>query len=319
MKNFESLIEKYLNGQLSIEQAKELRKWLSEGPENETLFTDYLKSWSPYSVIDAELENELAKAKKTVFKENKGYALLKSGLKYAALVLLTFSLYYFIHDKRADVSVCTVYTPVGAKSHLMLPDSSIVILNSDSKIEYLADFTKKREVRLHGEAYFDVQSNKHLKFEVITRDYNVTVHGTKFNVRSYDNEEVETSLLEGAVSVSTATQSYLMQPNEQVTMQNNRFVVEETNVNDIIAWKDNHFVFKSESLSYILKRFERQYGIKVTIKDSTLNDVMLSGGFRNNETPWQILDGICLSADVIYERTTNNNVNVKRIKPMEKD
>lgn len=80
---------------------------------------------------------------------------------------------------------------------MVLPDSSVVTLNHGSRLSYSTDYNKSsRDVRLVGEACFQVARNEHVPFIVKTRQIDVKVLGTVFNVSAYgEEEEVVTSLI----------------------------------------------------------------------------------------------------------------------------
>lgn len=86
---------------------------------------------------------------------------------------------------------------------MVLPDSSVVILNHGSRLSYSTDYNKSsRDVRLEGEACFQVARNEHVPFIVKTRQIDVKVLGTVFNVSAYGEEgEVATSLISGSVEI----------------------------------------------------------------------------------------------------------------------
>lgn len=99
-------------------------------------------------------------------------------------------------------SYCQIEVPVGATSRVLLPDSSVVVLNGGSNLKYDARWIERplREVFLSGEAYFQVKKKADKPFVVHTDDLNVKVLGTIFNVSSYpDDETVKVSLIEGRV------------------------------------------------------------------------------------------------------------------------
>lgn len=96
-----------------------------------------------------------------------------------------------------------VEVPDGAKSKITFPDGSIVWLNAGSKVKYDSNFAKaSRKVELTGEGYFEVSKNKELPFVVSTGKLSVKVLGTKFNLKSYEEDsELKVTLKEGAVKV----------------------------------------------------------------------------------------------------------------------
>ena len=122
------------------------------------------------------------------------------GAAAVILLLIASTISYWwgerqLQNQFADI---LVEAPLGAKTKLILPDSTLVWLNAGSKIVYSQGFgVKDRHLRLNGEAYFEVRKNEKLPFDVMTKELNVKVLGTKFNFRNYDeDEEVTVNLLE---------------------------------------------------------------------------------------------------------------------------
>lgn len=112
----------------------------------------------------------------------------------------------FVFRPATEPGLCEVTAPAGARSQVMLPDSSLVWLNAGSKLVYAGDFGRKsRRVRLEGECYFEVVCNAGRPFTVETDVLNVTVLGTSFNVQAYaEARAVEVDLLKGRVEVATS-------------------------------------------------------------------------------------------------------------------
>ncbi len=67
--------------------------------------------------------------------------------------------------------------PLGSQTKVILPDGSVVCLNSGSVLKYDPAFLRKksREVYLIGEGYFEVQKNPEKPFIVHVDDINVKV------------------------------------------------------------------------------------------------------------------------------------------------
>jgi len=100
----------------------------------------------------------------------------------------------------------TIETPRGGQYQVRLPDGSKVWLNAASKLIYPVSFNGRgqRVVELSGEAYFEIFKNKLQPFVVKSKNQEVTVLGTHFNINSYSDEpDTKTTLLEGSVQVSS--------------------------------------------------------------------------------------------------------------------
>ncbi|RFZ85283.1 FecR family protein [Mucilaginibacter terrenus] len=164
----------------------------------------------------------------------------------------------------------TIATPRGGQYQIILPDGSKVWLNAASSISFPAHFTgSSREVTITGEAYFEVTKNKAMPFRVKTNEAKIEVLGTHFNVMAYDDENVmKTTLLEGAVNISSGNFSAALKPGQQAQIHRsgqNR-VVDDVDVDDETAWKNGIFQFRDAGIDVILRQASRWYDVDVTYK-----------------------------------------------------
>ena len=80
----------------------------------------------------------------------------------------------------------TLITPKGGEFSLVLSDGTKIWLNADSRLKYPVKFAgNTREVELEGEAYFEVEKSLNIPFVIKTKQYNVEVLGTHFNIGAY--------------------------------------------------------------------------------------------------------------------------------------
>ena len=198
-----------------------------------------------------------------------------------------------------------LYVPKGAKSNIVLPDSSTVKLNSDSKIIFPHKFTgQTREVYIEGEGYFDVKSDSLRPMIVSTSNgYEIKVLGTKFNVYSYKDEPVsKTTLIEGRIDI--------LKSDKVVAQLNNgdSFVKEQVkaikkisdqNISNDIAWTKDILIFHSAPMADVLKKLERWHGTQFVVKNPAIYDIKLTAEYQN-ESIVQILEVIKFSSGIDY-------------------
>lgn len=182
-------------------------------------------------------------------------------------------------EDATDMVFNEVHTPKGGQFQLQLPDGTKVWLNASSSIKYPLHFGEdERRVELDGEAYFEVTKHNHYKpFIVQTKQQEVLVLGTHFNVNAYENElATRTTLVEGKVKILTnnLASSVVLQPNEQSSLPKNgtRLAVRQINPAESIAWKDGEFVFNNTDLKTIMRQLERWYDVRVVDLDKFPNN-----------------------------------------------
>jgi ferric-dicitrate binding protein FerR (iron transport regulator) len=169
------------------------------------------------------------------------------------------------------VSYNTLSVPRGSRPlNLTLSDGTRVWINVGSSLTYPTAFTgKERKVTMTGEAYFEVAHNSSMPFLVQHNDATVKVLGTHFNVNSYEDEFTERiTLLEGSVRVSQGTSSGLLKPGQQARINNDGNngikIVNDVDVNEVMAWKDGKFMFdKNTDIYTIMRQVSRWYNVDV--------------------------------------------------------
>ncbi len=191
------------------------------------------------------------------------------SIKKAANGLLVLSVVNDASNVNQD-QLNTIETPTGGQYQVNLPDGSQVWLNAGSKLKFPTRFAGlHRTVELNGEAYFEVAKDKSHPFVVQNDKQDVEVLGTHFNINGYDNEPViKTTLLEGSVRVSNKSGEKIITPGEQSVVYGNYLEVKEIDPALAIDWKNGEFRFKDESLTSILRKLSRWYGVKFEMENS---------------------------------------------------
>jgi ferric-dicitrate binding protein FerR (iron transport regulator) len=192
---------------------------------------------------------------------------------------------------------------------MVLPDGSIIFLNSDSRIRYSIDGEKGvREVFLDGEAWFDVEKNKKKPFVVHTPFYDVNVTGTQFNVKAYEaDRHVTTTLEEGQVVIHSTenyqfTENVVLKPGEQIVLNKDsqELVLKEVNTKWYTSWKDNKLIFVNMDMKDLIVLLERKYGVDIEVKNKAILDLHFDGTLKN-ETIIEILDIIKKTLPINYK------------------
>lgn len=170
----------------------------------------------------------------------------------------------------AGISYNTMTTPKGRQFQLALPDGTKAWLNAASSITYPTSFNgKERLVKITGEVYLEVAENEQMPFRVnVNGRAEIAVLGTHFNVNAYaDEASINTTLLEGAVKVSArAAAPFLLQPGQQaqIVQGGTMRVVNNADINKIMAWKNGLFNFQGLTLGEVLRQIGRWYDIEIS-------------------------------------------------------
>ena len=198
--------------------------------------------------------------------------------------------------------------PRGGQFSLNLEDGTKILLNSDSKIKYPVKFIKgkKRQVELlYGEAFFDVSSSKNnngSEFIVSTKTQKINVLGTKFNVKSYSEDDIiTTTLVEGKVKVENGENQILLFPNQQSKVDSNSAIIDvsDVDVSQQISWIKGLFSFNDTSLENIMHTLSRWYDLEFIFKSANQKNFIFSGILERTKSIEDIL--------FIIEKTSSSN------------
>jgi ferric-dicitrate binding protein FerR (iron transport regulator) len=168
----------------------------------------------------------------------------------------------------ATVLYNTISTPRGGQFRITLPDGTQVWLNASSSLRYPTAFTgQERRVELTGEAYFEVAKNAGMPFRIGSKEMEVEVLGTHFNIMAYDDEEVlKTTLLEGAVKVTRRGISRQLQPGQQARVHRSGEAMEvlpDANTEEAVAWKNGFIQFDGQDINAAMRMLARWYNVEV--------------------------------------------------------
>ena len=244
--------------------------------------------------------------------------LIRTFSAAAAVALLCLSV-WTAYLYMQPVTIQTVSTLAETRT-VCLPDGSTVTLNHYSSLSYPEKFkSDKREVKLNGEAYFEVNKNKKHPFIVQTETIDVQVLGTHFNVDAYQNNpDVKTTLLTGSVAVSNKSKSVrvILKPNEiaiynKVEEKLTRKVLE--NVEDEISWRQGEFIFDDLPLQEIARELSNSFGATIHIADTALQNYRITARFRNGEDLTTILS--VLHNAGYFDYSQNNKQIIITAKP----
>lgn len=161
----------------------------------------------------------------------------------------------------------TISTNKGEEIQIMLPDQSKVWINASSKITFDSDFGvgAYRDIRVEGEAYFEVAHNAERPFRVHAKQSIIEVLGTSFNVNAYGNHPyTETTLLEGSVHLHDQT----LTPGQQAVFDGESMLIEEVDTENFVAWKNGFFNFNGVGLPKIIAQLENWYNVEFELSSS---------------------------------------------------
>ena len=334
----EHLLLQYLLGNVNDEDRKNIEAWLDESETNRLHLDRMERVWletgkidpAPVAVdIDAAWER-ISKRVNSTEKERTVQSFstpffsgwIRYTLTSAATVIILIGLYSLYTLILKPVK----QLELGSAGKILvdtLPDGSFVSLNKNSKLIYPIKFKEKsREVKLSGEALFNVKHDANQPFIVDVGKAKVKVLGTTFRIKGYPDSTVEVNVIKGKVLFFTVnktagdTSSIILATGIKGVLTLNSFtpvIVENTNHDDLF-WFDRTLEFRTTPLTKVFELLEKYYPITIRVSDERIRNCLLTATFAN-DPPDQILRiiaesfNLTLSVDHQIYLLTGNGCN----------
>lgn len=326
------LIARVLNGEASSQEQQELTDLLNRDPSLLQQYDLLSRIWKERHGSNDSEDRETARfiISRIINKAENDDQLIemparrpwisrrKTWLAAASVLLLICTGWFWISNQQSAAVKPTaeaIEARKGSRSRSLLPDGTTVWLNAGSKLYYDDDFSgPTREVRLEGEAFFDVVKQPDRPFIVHTAGIDIKVLGTAFNVKSYaEDKTVETTLYRGAVKVFRSEESELkaihLRPNEKLILPKELTTAPEATPEDQLqapvkeisprftiakidstkkeserfetAWIYSRLEFRGDSFEQLAKKLERWYNVSIFFNDEKAKQLNFNGSFEN--------------------------------------
>ncbi len=312
MENFEDIL-KLITGNLAGEEKEKILSEINARKENREIFRKVKIAWAILSsskqLSDYDEENLYLKIQNKISGRKRNLIpAVHTVLKYAAIIIVLISLttIFYLNKQHPETTEELLYTSVvtenGQRSKVILPDSSIVWLNSGTALSYPNDFSgQNRRVSLNGQAFFQVYHKENSLFSVQANDLIVTVRGTKFDVDAYpDNDEIAVVLESGKIELThqgIESFDYIIQPGEKASynIAANSLNISYTNASIYSSWKDGKLIFRNEPMKNVIEKLKRWYNIDIEVADSEVYNSIFSGTIKNEsyEEIFRLIGAVC--------------------------
>ena len=306
-----------ITGNLNSEGKKVVLTKIKEEPETKIFFRKAKIVWAlmsstrkaPDDLIDksfCELQTRISLKPRTLK--------INPFLKYAAILILFIgvsSALFFLGKQSTPGHSNTIrYTSIvadyGQISKVILPDGSTVWLNSGTKLTYNSDFSfTNRDLALSGQAFLKVQKNENIPLIVSSGDLKVKVHGTKFDVCAYPDEDKINVILEsGCVELLHAKNkdfSYKLKPGEvaEYDHKSENVNINNADLKNYAEWKNGVLIFRDTPMDEVIKMLERKFNVDIIVDNPKVYKSLFNANFKN-ESLTEILDYIQFSCSVSY-------------------
>jgi len=298
MTDYKKLATMYFDGTISAEEEATLYTWIKSDTANRELFHEWEEEWK--ESIDAGASDDWTKMRARLAArevidlgairiQKRRFPIWPVLVSAAAMLLVALVIFV----RPATPQLFAMEAPAGEKCRMLLPDSTVVWLNSCSTIHFDDSFNKKeRNVTLVGEGFFEVARNPEKPFRVSCGGATVLVKGTKFNVSAYPEEKrITTSVVEGHVVFSYGL-SYMdlyKGQSARLDLVSRSFARSSEKPENTSAWRESRFVYENIRLSELAEKLSRTYAVTFHINTTKHMSDQFNISLRNNETLSDVL------------------------------
>lgn len=314
------LIYKSLSGEITSEEQSQLNQWLNASADNQKEADIITETWELSSNFtkdfDVDLDKDFAQLQNriqsnfNIVEVEKKEAIVKSmptastqktswwkPLSVAAAVLLLAGAFFILNNNQSEAQMLVLETGEGEEKEVQLADNSKVWLNENSKLTYPRQMDGDyRKVTLEGEAFFDVTKNSQKQFIITTRNSEVKVLGTSFQVSAYDETKTEVVVKTGKVSLGKKNEvkPLVLVANEIGIHNNQTDQYSKGRIKDFntISWQSNVLDFDDTSLSKVLYDVGKHFDIELILANKKLSNCPF-GSIFNSPQRQDVLDAIC--------------------------
>ncbi len=329
MKNTDEILQT-VTGHLKGKSKKALLSQLDEDQSAREEFRKIKNTWALISstkkMPEYQVENLYLDFRQRLTSRRSTFSHSVYGLlKYAAVFILAISissLFFYVQspnhlDRQSIVQYTTVIADNGQISRIVLPDSSVVWLNSGTKITYNNNFAvNNREINLTGQAFFKVTKNEKIPLKVFCNNLEVKVLGTRFDVSAYpEDKDILVVLESGKVEVlNTKINSfrYELNPGEMARYDalSGNVSLKKVNPEEFISWKEGILIFRDDPMDEVLAKLERRYDIDIKVNQPDIYKSVFTATIKN-ETLEEIFKSIGYSCSLRYKIIKGGNLNTR--------
>jgi len=316
---FKRLIDKYLQGKCSVEEIAMLHEFYESfqkdsGEEIPDTFEMWLRKERIYQSIKQNIKEEEREAYDRLRKSRR--FLPKTWMRFAAsftlIVIISLASYQAYQSLPSEEIVYLERaTHKGQTATITLMDGTKVHLNADSKITFPESFgTQSRDIRLEGEAFFEVVRDVHRPFTISSGKLTTTVLGTSFNIKSFEGEPMHVTVASGKVQVEEGQQTVLLLPNQQA-YYDTHLQLREVDSQLYTSWINKTLRFEDHTLQEAAQVLERWYDVEIEFKDEQLKDITFSAKYID-ERLINILESLKHILSIEYEIKDEKLILIKQ-------
>lgn len=328
----EEILPRYCSGEATIEECRMVEEWIGQSDENYRIVKQMYTIDQVMGTVQMESKVDMEKALASVSRKMSkapSHVTWFTWVQRAAAILfipllIAFAIQNFTPSPTEVAQMIEVKTNPGMTTTVDLPDGTKVYLNSESSLTYPSFFSKdKRDVKLTGEAFFEVQKDPEHRFIVSGPHHTqIEVLGTSFNVEAFERDSfISTTLVEGKVRFAYQKNrqpaTVDMKPGQKLMYDTTSSQVKliQTSGETETAWKDGKIIFQATPLPEALRMLEKRFNVTFVLSNNRLRGEAFNGSFTNQRLE-RILEIFKISSNIKWRYldtrdTTNERTRIE--------
>ena len=320
LKYINNLLKRFVDGLYTRKDADDLLKHFHAGKYNTEISEAMDNVWEEMeedevsSLQHQQYREEARLLLSRIRKPEKRFSFIPY-LRYVAIVAVILSIgwggFRLIRSNQEKVLTYTeVHVKNGEHKRIILPDGTSVTLNAGSYLRYPREFiTDVRRIEMNGEAFFEVTRDEEKPFLIHTKDADVKVLGTPFNVKAFDmDEQLTVSVQTGKVQVDLPEAMMRLLPDEQFVMDKTKGEFQKRNEDARLStvWIKGGLYFNRTPIRTVVNELVRMYNRTIEFAPGAEYDDYIYGE-HDNKSLEAVLKSIQYSTDIKY-RIENDKI-----------
>ena len=328
-REIEDLLILYSKGKATKEEIVQIEQWIQEDKSHKKVAEQIaiLQFATDVTLMNKDIDTErsLSKVHNYITKKDrktKGLRWLQRIAAMLTIPLLISTLWFYHQSKKEKLSPQTIEikTTPGMTTSLILPDGSKVHLNSSSSLSYPSFFTgNQRNVTLSGEAYFEVTKNPSKPFIIkVQKGTSINVYGTTLNVEAYNDENISTTLIEGAVDFrfqkNGQFKKVILQPLEKLVYESKtgNTKLYHTSGQSETAWINGKIIFDNTPMNEAFNQIGKRFNIEFVFNSKRrFKDEAFTGTFSTQHFE-RIMEYFKVASGIRWRYINSSNINDKK-------
>lgn len=268
---------------MSVEERQRFDAWLDEHPNHRNEIQLLQGIWSATDLLPRERLQALCEppARRATPRPLLRYA-VAAGLLAVTVGLGLFSGLGSSADYSGEFA-----TALGERRHIALPDGSVIDLNSRSRVRIQFAHHQRWVELAEGEALFRVEHDADRPFTVDAGNGQVTVTGTRFDVRR-DLDKTRVAVEQGSVKVQgrdlseARFVSLTAGLGTQIDAQGKVATPYAIDADALTAWRNGKLVFNNASLNEVVEEVSRYRAKPLRVGSPAVGNLRLTSVFRSD-------------------------------------